>query len=242
VREELERAELPPCLERLPNGISGFLAVFFTRDTGRANERKSTELTHKSFAEYLYTRRLVRQIKALAALAPAGLTVTGVDDFRWRRLAEWVRLTGTHRMTVEILDWLRRELVDQAEVKRGKWHRALTPILAKLWRDDWRDDPHDNTQRGAERRSVNAEEALFCCWQALWQSASACGGSDCTAAGSDGEMDRPGCYWSFPHDGIAGWHALCRRLEAVHGIVSGSPFLRGLQHADWGARTWRALI
>jgi hypothetical protein len=234
IQEELAQEELEHLLASMPNGLPGLLASFFTRQPGDAPVRESAEFTHKSFAEYLYARRLARQAGRMAAALPPGMRETERAALRESRLAEWVRITADHRMTLEVLEWLRAELSEQADKDRDAWHAALTPHLVTLSRDGWRDHPEGTTQRLAEARSVNAEEALFCAWQALWQPTEMV--ADPADYDDDAEMpdEDEGRYWRFPYEGVEGWNSLRRRLEAVHGPAFSAPLLRSLRGADLG--------
>lgn len=236
IREELETEELGHLLDRMPNGLPGLLASFFTRQPGDAPLRESAEFTHKSFAEYLYARRLARQAGRLAE-APVGRNQRERAQDEHDRLAEWVRITADHRMTVDVLEWLRAELVEQAGPNRDAWHAALTPHLVTLTRDGWRDHPEGTTQREAEARSVNAEEALFCAWQALWQPTEMV--ADPADYDSDADMpdEDEGRYWRFPHEGRRGLHRLRRRLEAVHGRYFRPPFFNSLSGCHLGSNS-----
>lgn len=137
-------------------------AAFYLRD-GQMN---GVEFTHKSFAEYLYARRLGRWVQEAATT----LTVLpGNQDIAAGFFRRWLPLSGAHRLTQEMLDLLPDELQRRAENPETarEWQTVLRPLFERALSEGWQAAP---AQREAERLSVNAEEALFCAWRWLFAS------------------------------------------------------------------------
>jgi hypothetical protein len=216
ILEELTKEELDDVVDRMPNGVSGLLAAFFTRETRDGAVRDGAEFTHKSFAEYLYARCLARQVARLVA-KPIGRNNQQKADDTHNRLAEFVRIVAGHRMTVDLLNWLKPELRAAAGTDRVHWHESLTPLLEDLARDGWAEHPAATTQRRAEGRTANAEEALFCIWQTLWQPSER-PVENMNQEEEESAQEGRQQYWQFPHIGVRGVQSLRHRLEAVYSI------------------------
>ena len=211
IEAALKEDELDDILQKLgqESRVAGLAATFFLRGT----ERDGVEFHHKSFGEYLYARRLgrwaydaVEQIDSTKnAQAQARVTKDLFDD--------WLPLGSGHPMTVDVLDLLKEELVrvtSSPEVGR-KWHEVLRPLVERALREGWQSVGNNIVQREAERRSVNAEEALFCTWRWLWQSA---------LTKDQNEVQ----HWLFPiveENRKVLASLLCRRVAAhgVHGLL-----------------------
>ncbi|MEQ9126491.1 MAG: hypothetical protein RIM80_28435, partial [Alphaproteobacteria bacterium] len=103
--------------------VPTFLTAFFFSD-GDAHGN-GVEFTHKSIAEYLYARRLLRTAKAAIVSPPT-------EANAW--LSEtWGGLTGAEPMTFDILDLLRGELKRSMAAgdwpAPAAWRGGLRPLL-----------------------------------------------------------------------------------------------------------------
>ncbi|MGZ0189188.1 MAG: hypothetical protein ACKVH0_14480, partial [Alphaproteobacteria bacterium] len=124
---------------------------------------RGIEFTHKSFAEFLYVRHLLRQAQMVVA--------TQVSDLpKW--LSCWGMLSGEYAMSPDTLSLLRDELhrgvvaktyADETLPSHVAWRDKLRPMLERALADGIAmQHSHSNvTPRDAARWSVNAEEALF---------------------------------------------------------------------------------
>jgi hypothetical protein len=143
------------------------LAAFFFRWTG---SDATFELTHKSFGEYLAARRLLRMIETLR---------TRLEDPDYEEadgLRLWYRRTHAAEITMEIADFLVRELrvisVDDVHSLRAAlirlFNRTLRTGMAHEVCADERPPAHF---REAQRFDAAAELALFvaigCCSSAI---------------------------------------------------------------------------
>jgi uncharacterized protein YjbI with pentapeptide repeats len=137
------------------------LLAFFFRPHGRdeVNERTFV-FTHKSFAEYLTARRIIRELGDMA------------EDFKTRRsrrgggeeqaLECWAEVCGPARLTSDILRFMemrvRMESVEQAAV----WQQVLAGLLGYLLRHGM---PMEKLRlpsfQEMARHSYNAEESLL---------------------------------------------------------------------------------
>jgi hypothetical protein len=171
IEEALKECGHAGLLERLgESGIAGLAATFFTR---YEDEAGGVEFHHKSFGEYLYARRLSRWVFDHANAKtgiPAAEIVGYGDDARKKAFVAWLTLADANRMTLDVLDLLKDELVRRCGSREtgDQWHVTLWPVLERALQEGWRIGSEKVSHREAERRNVAAEEALFCTWRWLW--------------------------------------------------------------------------
>ena len=165
-------------------------AAFFMRN----EQAMGVEFTHKSFGDYLYARRLVK------ALSEMGEVLAQTPAVEREMLHQWETLTADQCISPEVRRFLELEIAASLDAQtRGKLHATLASTVEKLLRDG-RPMPGDTTQRQAEQRAAQMEEALFVAWHGLW----------CPADG--------GSYWSIgEHTGDLLWRALGRQ-QSAHGL------------------------
>ena len=179
-------------------------AAFFVRN----EQATGIDFTHKSFADYLYARRLA---KALATMADELNLTAAVGP---EMLGRWEALTSEHRLSSEVRRFLELELdatVDTETLNRR--HDVLTPLVERVFRDGW-PIVAETRPRRAEQRSCQMEEALFIGWHAMWR-----------AAG-----DRR--YWRLGENtGDLLYRALARQGSA-HGLQGRLDFVRSWSGAD----------
>ena len=180
-------------------------AAFFMRN----QQAMGIEFTHKSFADYLYARRLA---KALAAMADEIiLTPTAGTEMlrRWEKLtADWKMSQDAHRfLELEIKATVNPKLMRER-------HDALTSVIEQILRDGWQVEGK-TTMRMDEQRSSQMEEALFVAWHSLWR------------------PNNNSCYWTLGEKtGDLLYRALARQT-GVHGNELKSVIVNSLSGANF---------
>ena len=179
-------------------------AAFFMRN----QQATGVEFTHKSFGDYLYARRLV---KALAAMADELLPTRAVEPEMLRR---WEALTADQRMSHEVRRFVELEVEATLNIERiNQIHDLLAPIVERVFREGWLVESA-TTMRRTEQRNSHMEEALFIAWHALWR----------PRAGHR--------HWTLgKNTGDLLWRALARQGSA-HGADHSSVFVRCWSGAD----------
>jgi hypothetical protein len=137
-------------------GTTRLIAAFYFQQADAARRRDAIEFTHKSFGEYLTARRLVRAVAEIHEELSRNSPRYGVSH----ALTEWFALTHQTRMDMDLLRFLRDEILLRSEAE--EWQSSLCRLLdydllhgmpVKL--------SDDVTLRVGERQSRNAEEALL---------------------------------------------------------------------------------
>ena len=146
-------------------GAVSLLAAFFARQAGftKAGER-TFEFTHKTFAEYLISCRLVRAVRGITA----GLAARDEDpdaplDDRGA-LTLWARLCGPAPMDEDLYGFLAREVAREQDGTVREWQWRLAQLLGFVCRHGW---PMERLAEQAPRfadqqaQARNAEESLL---------------------------------------------------------------------------------
>lgn len=181
-------------------------AAFFSRN----NQATGVEFTHKSFADYLYARRLAKAVSAMAdILLQAPEAEEGV-------LQRWAALTSAQRMSHEVARFLHLEIKATADTATiGRRCTTLKPVVERVIRKGWY--MHGETsQRRAEQLSSQMEEALFIAWHATWQ------------------PNQDGRFWRLGENTSDLLRRVLARQEGVHGRQFGNAFVANLSGADLG--------
>lgn len=146
-------------------GVSNLLLAFYFRQKGRRSDGEKTfEFTHKTFAEYLTARRIVRAFEQSARKMAQHSNDgdEGWDDDEC--LYRWLSLAGQTSLDNYVLSFVRREILIRGKARAQdlqKWGVALfSASLTKGW-------PMSRMQslRFIEqtRRARNSEETLLAC-------------------------------------------------------------------------------
>jgi uncharacterized protein YjbI with pentapeptide repeats len=143
------------------------LVAFFFRPHGRDEENERTFVfTHKSFAEYLTARRIIRELGEMAADLTSKRSRRGGSEEP--ALECWAEVCGPARLTRYLLRFMeirvRSELLEQAAV----WQQVSARLLGHLLRHGMpMEKPRLPSFREMTRQALNAEEALLatlsCC-------------------------------------------------------------------------------
>jgi uncharacterized protein YjbI with pentapeptide repeats len=151
--------------EGFKEGIGSLLMAFYFRKFGdRATGDEAFEFTHKSFGEYLASRRIVRGVRRIYDESRARLESydTGWDDREC--LTNWIGLAGPMSINEYLFAFIQREIEQiKAEVAlawQGRFCQLLERVL-KLGLPFERLE-HRPSFKEECRQSRNAEEGLIC--------------------------------------------------------------------------------
>ena len=187
-------------------------AAFYMRN----DKATGIEFTHRSFCDYLYSRRLA---KALDMMVQGLMVAPAVEPEMLRR---WGALTESRRMTHEVMRFLALEIkaTIPLEVQR-KWHSVLASTVERALEDGL--DVRGSTVRRREVHASHVEEALFVAWRCLWPG------------------DVEGRYWKVGRNTGELLRRTLYRHEGIHGVGYPSVFIRSLSGADLGGVDWSGL-
>ena len=156
-------------------GATSLLAAFYFRySVNNEGDEQAFEFTHKSFGEYLVSRRLVRAVSTLHRLRvrhegqdPEYEREEGID--KRTALLRWVEVTGQNPLEANAFSFLKRQL--QLEARDGEvdvpqvssWQMTLAELISDVQMNDM---PMEQLPAaGSFARQVvwarNAEEALL---------------------------------------------------------------------------------
>lgn len=172
VHEHCKRSSIAGLLPSLEagatSGVSNLLLAFYFRQKGRREDGDQTfEFTHKSFAEYLISLRIVR---ALEQVCRRFAEHSESPDEGWdgeTALGKWLEICGPTRIDEYVLAFIRREIAlkDPArlEVLQSRGSELFSHGLAQGW-------PISRLSGKSllelQRITRNAEETLFACLNA----------------------------------------------------------------------------
>jgi uncharacterized protein YjbI with pentapeptide repeats len=154
-------AHLKGNLERFlsnPAGTTRLIAAFYFQQVVEATRRRDAiEFTHKSFGEYLTARRLVRAVSEIHE----ELSRNSPRYTEFQALLEWFELTHQTRMDVDLLRFVRDEILLRHS-EAGDWQVSLCRLLNYDLRHGMPVRLSDDvTFRAGERQARNAEETLL---------------------------------------------------------------------------------
>jgi Pentapeptide repeats (8 copies) len=145
------------------------LLAFFFRPQGRdeANERTFV-FTHKSFAEYLTARRIVRDVADVAADLTTRRARRGGEE---QALEGWAEVCGPARLTDDLLRFLKVRVRAVSAEQATAWQDVLAGLLCHVLRHGM---PMEKLRlpsfQEMNRQALNSEEALLatlacCAWK-----------------------------------------------------------------------------
>jgi energy-coupling factor transporter ATP-binding protein EcfA2 len=150
-------------------GVNATLTAFYFRQSGIHGSEPTFEFTHKSFGEYLTTRRIVREL----GLIQQQLSQHRKDpDIGWDEkecLKRWVIICGSSPLDEYLLKFLRDEIRLQNKEHVRQWQQTLCDLIGFMLWHGMPMEKLDPRPRYLEetRQSRNAEEALLavlsCC-------------------------------------------------------------------------------
>lgn len=172
IEAHCESSGLKPLLDRVrqgaESGVTRLLMAFYARGHGTREGHDTFELTHKSFGEYLASRRIVATVRAIAEQRKKQREQhDGLSEKE--ALARWADLCGPTAMEVQILRFVREQIAStELEVVHG-WREELASLIDVAINSGMPMERRLSSLRTfheASRQSRNAEEALLACWNA----------------------------------------------------------------------------
>jgi uncharacterized protein YjbI with pentapeptide repeats len=110
-------------------GVTRLLTAFYFRQSGIHGSEATFEFTHKSFGEYLTSRRLVRELKLIQDEL---IRHRDNPDVGWDEkecLKRWVMLCGPTAMDEYLLSFLRDEMKLQPSDQVRLWQQTLCDLI-----------------------------------------------------------------------------------------------------------------
>lgn len=128
-----ENAKLTPHLERFQEGskkgISRLLTAFYFRESDASlGADNSFEFTHKSFGEYLISKRIVRQLGVTCQLLMQHDEEPDLGKDETELLLKWTEICGPNPIDEYIYEFLSNEIISKGEV-RFEWLSYLKRLI-----------------------------------------------------------------------------------------------------------------
>ena len=159
---------LPSFESGISSGVSSLLLAFYFRQKGRRDDgAKTFEFTHKTFAEYLTSLRLIRLIQQVSNQMAAHESDpdTGIDEAE--ASYRWMNICGQTALDSYLLDFVRRELLKHGGKRALELQQSLSNLLSATLKTGW---PAQRFPKLGflEQQSYarNAEESLLACLNA----------------------------------------------------------------------------
>jgi len=149
--------------EGAESGVTRLLAAFFFRQYGQRTSGDSTFVfTHKSFGEYLTSRRIVRAIgRVIRELEDKAMSPDDGWDEK-EALKYWVQICGPSAITPYLHNFLLNEIKLKPSELLAKWQEKLAKLFSYMLRNGM---PMELTGivpfKEAMFQSKNSEEALL---------------------------------------------------------------------------------
>ena len=181
-------------------------AAFFSRN----DKATGIEFTHRSFADYLYARRLAKEIASMAD----ELDKTPLAELEMLR--RWEELTSQQRISQEVRRFLELEIERTVSIQKlVKRHKVLASVVEQVFREGLQ--ASEGAQL-AKQHGNNMQEALFVAWHAMWR--------------FDQNIDNR--YWRLGENTGDLLHRSLARQESAYGFGHGSVFVGCWSGADLG--------
>lgn len=114
-------------------GVTRLLTAFYFRKTGfNVGGEETFEFTHKSFAEFLTARRIVRLIRQLTDNLRLFCTNSEKGWDETMALTKWVEVCGQGALDDDLFAFLRREVVQYPKKKVREWQKQLSYLIGHL--------------------------------------------------------------------------------------------------------------
>ncbi|WP_299487237.1 pentapeptide repeat-containing protein [Acaryochloris sp. IP29b_bin.137] len=168
VKEIEKRCNSPQLREQFDNfadgaeeGVTRLLTAFYFRQSGRRNREDTFEFTHKSFGEYLTSKRVVREIERIHRM----LHKDELDE-RWdqkRALSHWIDLCSTSELDQYVFQFFRNEIALKDKEVVKAWQITFCQLIEYMLGHGMPMElihPRPNYQEECQQ-ARNAEEALL---------------------------------------------------------------------------------
>lgn len=147
------------------HGVSSLLLAFYFRQKGRRESGEKTfEFTHKTFAEYLTSLRIVRLVDQISTqiLIFQNDSDQGIDENE--ALQRWLNVCGQAAIDGYLVEFVRRQVMLAGAENASKYQKVLISLLEAALRANW---PVERMQRLSFSEQLqysrNAEESLIAC-------------------------------------------------------------------------------
>lgn len=144
-------------------GVTRLLTAFYFRQHGDVEGEKTFEFTHKSFGEYLTSRRVIRELRLIHEKISSrdNGDEGGFDE--QQSLGRWVDLCGPSEITHELQRFLKQEAATYGLDIVKSWQTTCVRLINHLLRHGM---PMEKlsplpTFRELDRQARNAEESLL---------------------------------------------------------------------------------
>ncbi|MDZ7970147.1 MAG: pentapeptide repeat-containing protein [Nostoc sp. DedSLP03] len=144
-------------------GVTRLLTAFYFRESGVKEQEKTFEFTHKSFAEYLTAKRIVREIRLIHKKLKDRQNDPDEGWDEREALKRWAILCGTSPMERYLFKFVADEMSLQNASDVGNWQQTLCHLIGFMLRHGMpmeRLNPRPDFQE-ENRQARNAEEALL---------------------------------------------------------------------------------
>lgn len=142
------------------------LAFFFRQHSGGVDRDKTFEFTHKSFAEYLTARRLVRAVEEISEVYQLDQEGSRLGKTVRECLLDWLKVAGEGLMDAYVHQFIRDEIRLRHEKGSdvGTWQESLVALVNAMLRKDLPVERITSIGTFQERRRIgrDANESLFC--------------------------------------------------------------------------------
>lgn len=146
-------------------GLTKLLTAFYFRQAEQLSRDgdKTFEFTHKSFAEYLTARRIVKQVEKIHTQLQQYQTDPDVGWHEEEALKRWAILCGITAMDDYVFEFVCNEMRLQDKAQVSEWQQTLARLISYMLRKGM---PMHKltplpTYKEACRQARNAEEALL---------------------------------------------------------------------------------
>ena len=168
IEKRCHQGNLSSVLKRIEEGakagVTNFLTAFYFRQSdARYEGEKTFEFTHKSFSEYLLSRRIVKQLEAMNSMIKAR---RGNSDAGWSDkecLKRWAILCGGSELDKYAFRFLCDEIALQKPSFVAAWQKILCGLVNYLLVNGMPFEEISEVKTFREKviQSRNAEEALL---------------------------------------------------------------------------------
>jgi len=205
---------LPSFEGSVSSGVSSLLLAFYFRQKGRrANGEKTFEFTHKSFAEYLTSLRIVRLVSTISKQMDDYLADADEGVSEEEALYRWLVVCGPTPLDAYLLQFLLREAAARDVKSLVKWQAHLGALLSNALNFGWPVNKVEGlTFVEAQVRARNGEETLLACLNAVAR-----------VTGTISKVD-----WN----GSTGLGGMIKRLQGQRQGPSNKPVMMCLSHLN----------
>ena len=154
---------LTALLEEKDNNISKLLTAFYFQEVKTQNFNPTFEFTHKSFSEYLISRRIIHELSLIHENFEAYKEANNSGWSEQECLRKWIIICGPKALDKYIFGYILHEVSLQDGVKIEQWKNTLQSLVGYMLKYGMPMDLlHPRPKYWSEfQQSLNSEEALF---------------------------------------------------------------------------------